>query len=60
MVTEKIQRAIDRYPELADVVEIAGHYDDNHPIHRLCAYLANLTADIMDTVPPQPEANDEK
>jgi len=51
MVTDKIAQAMTRYPDLADIVEIAAHYDDTHPIHRLCAFVANLTADIMDAVP---------
>lgn len=51
MVTDKIKQAMERYPDLSDIIEIAAHYDDTHPIHRICAYVANLTADIIDAVP---------
>lgn len=59
MVTDKIKQAIERYPNLADIVELAAHYEDNHPIHRLCAFVATLTADIMDSAPPQVTTDDE-
>ena len=51
MITDEIKDAIVKYPELGDIVELAAHYDENHPIHRICAYVATLTTDIMTDVP---------
>lgn len=53
MVTDKIKQAMERYPDLNDIVELAAHYDEGTPLHRICAYVANLTADIIDAVPEQ-------
>jgi len=47
MVTDKIQAAMDAYPELNDIVELAAHHDEGTPIRRLCDFVATLTADIM-------------
>ncbi len=59
MLTEKMTEAVKKYPELGDILELAAHHDENTPIHRLCVYIATLTADIMDNVPEVTQVSDD-
>lgn len=59
MVTEKIEQAMQRYPDLSDIVELAAHHEDRSPIRRICEYLATLTADLIDAVPERENDGEE-
>ncbi|HEY7160492.1 MAG TPA: hypothetical protein VH815_04500 [Acidobacteriota bacterium] len=48
MVTEEIQNLIERYPDAAKLVELAAHYEENHPYYILCEVLL----DLIDRVTP--------
>lgn len=59
MVNQNIVEAAIKYESLNDIIELAAHHDEGTPIRRICEYLANLTADIIDTIPENENVSDE-
>ncbi|HEY7161644.1 MAG TPA: hypothetical protein VH815_10315 [Acidobacteriota bacterium] len=47
MVTEEIQNLIERYPDAAKLVELAAHYEENHPYYILCEVLLGVIDKVM-------------
>lgn len=61
VILAKIRQAAERYPDLNDVIELAAHHEENTPIHRICAFLANFVADVIkdnDTAPVENDGNE--
>jgi hypothetical protein len=59
MVTEEVNEIMKRYPPVAEIVELAAHYEGNNPFLRICEYLVKFAGDVFPVQPVQPEPEPE-
>lgn len=45
------------YPDISEIIELQAHYDEHHPLYKICEYLIQLSV-ACEIVLPAAETND--